>query len=80
MIGWGSLEGRLAPAALLAVGCGNDHRLAVNFAGVTIDGGCGLGTEVAGFRVEVERADDVFTLGTGELHAALDALDAIGFH
>ena len=48
--------------------------------GVSIDHGCGLGAEVADFRVEVQRADAVFTLRAGELHAALDALDSVGFH
>ena len=48
--------------------------------GVIVDHGRGLGAEVAGFRVEVQRADAVFTLRAGELHAALDALNFVGFH
>lgn len=52
----------------------------VGFGGVIVDHGCGLGAEIAGFGVEVQRADAVFTLHAGELHAALDALDSVGFH
>ena len=52
----------------------------VRFGGVSIDYGCGLGAEVAGFRVEVQCADAMGTLRAGELHAALDALDSVGFH
>ena len=52
----------------------------MGLSGVSIDRGCGLGAEVAGFRVEVDRADAVGTLRAGELHAALDALDSVGFH
>jgi hypothetical protein len=70
----------LAPGALLAIGGGNYHGDVVRFGGVIIDRGCGLGAEVAGPRVEIERADAVGTLRAGELHAALDALDSVGFH
>lgn len=52
----------------------------VGLAGVIVDGGCGLGAEVAEFRVEIDGADAVGTLRAGELHAALDALDSVGFH
>ena len=45
-----------------------------------VDGGCGLGAEVAGFGVEIYGADAVGTLSAVELHAALDALDSVGFH
>ena len=48
--------------------------------GVIVDHGRGLGAEVAGFGVEFQRADAVFTLRAGELHAALDALDSVSFH
>ena len=52
----------------------------VGLAGVTIDGGCGLGTQIADLLVEVECADTVSTTSAVELHAALDALDSISFH
>ena len=52
----------------------------VSFCGVSIDRGCGLGAEVARLGVEIQRADTVGTVRAGELHAALDALDSIGFH
>ena len=52
----------------------------VRFGGVVVHGGGGLRAEVSGFGVEVESADAVGTVGAGEFHAALDALDAIGFH
>ena len=71
---------RLAPSALLAIGGWNHHGLVVGFGGVIVDGGGGLGAEVAGFGVEIEGADAVSTVGAGELHAALDALDTVGFH
>jgi len=52
----------------------------VRFGSVIIDHGCSLGAEVARLGVEVQRADAVRTLRAGELHAALDALDSVGFH
>ena len=52
----------------------------VHLRGVSIDCGRGLGAEVAHSCVEVQGADAVPTDGAGELHAALDALDSIGFH
>ena len=52
----------------------------MRFCCVVVDCGRGLGAEVAALRVEVQGADAVCTLGAGELHAALDALDFIGFH
>lgn len=70
----------LAPAALLTIRGGNYQGFVVRFRGVSIDCGCGLGAEVAGLGVEVQRADTVGTVRAGELHAALDALDSIGFH
>jgi hypothetical protein len=48
--------------------------------GVATDGGGGLGAEVAGFGIKIERADAVFTLRAGEPYAALDTLDPVGFH
>ena len=52
----------------------------MRFCCVVIDRGRGLGAEIAALRVEVQRANAVCTLRAGELHAALDALDSIGFH
>lgn len=52
----------------------------MGIAGVLVDGGCGLGAEVACLWIEIECADAVGAMRTGELHAALDALDAVGFH
>lgn len=48
--------------------------------GVGVDGGGGLGAQVPGFSVEIQSADAVGTLLARELHAVLDAFDAIGFH
>src|SRR6266446_10039679 len=70
----------LAPGALLTVGRGNYRGCGVRFAGVIVDCGRGLSAEVATLGVEVQRADAVCALRAGELHAALDALDSIGFH
>lgn len=70
----------LAPGALLTIRRGNHQWFVVRFAGVMVDRGCGLGAEVAGFCVEIERAHAVGTVRAGELHAALDALDSIGLH
>ena len=71
---------RLVPGALLAIGGGHYHGDVVGFGGVIVDHGGGLGAEVAGFRVEIQRADAVLTLRAGELHTALDPLDSVGFH
>ena len=49
----------------------------VDAGGVAIDGGGGLGAEVAVAGVEVESADVVGAAGAGELHAALDASDGV---
>ena len=49
----------------------------VDAGGVAIDGGGGLGTEVAVAEVEVEGADVVGAAGAGELHASLDAGDGV---
>ena len=76
----GDVYSSLAPGALLAFGCGYHHRLVVSLARVTINRGCGLGTEVASFLVEVEGANAVSTARAVELHATFDALDSIGFH
>ena len=52
----------------------------MRFGGVIVDGGGGLGAEVAGFRVEIERADAVGAVIADEFDAVLDALGAIGLH
>ena len=49
----------------------------VDGGGVAIDGGGGLGAEVAVVEVEVEGADVVGAAGAGELHASLDAGDGV---
>jgi len=52
----------------------------VGFAGVIIDRGGGLRAKVTRLGVEVQSADAVGTVRARELHAALDALDSVGFH
>lgn len=52
----------------------------VSFASVLVDCGGGLGAEVPDLGIEVESADAVRTMRTGELHATLDPLNFIGFH
>ena len=49
----------------------------VDAGGVAVDGGGGLGAEVAVAEVEVEGADVVGAVGAGELHASLDAGDGV---
>ena len=49
----------------------------VDAGGVAVDGGGGLGAEVAVAGVEVEGADVVGAVGAGELHASLDAGDGV---
>jgi hypothetical protein len=66
-----------APDALLGVEGGKHYRLVVDAGGVAIDGGGGLGAEVAVAGVEVESADVVGTVGAGKLHASLDAGDGV---
>ena len=70
----------LAPAALLTIRGRNYHGFAVGLGCVGVDRGCGLGAEVSDLRVEIERANAVGTMHTGELHAALNPLDFVGFH
>ena len=66
---------------LLGVEGGEHYGLVVDFGGVLVDSGGGLGAEVAVARVEVERGDVVGTVGAGELHAAFDASDGVeAFH
>ena len=69
-----------APDVLPGVEGREHHRLVVNAGGVLVDGGSGLGAEVAVAGIEVECADIVGAVGAGELHTALDALESIGFH
>ena len=57
---------------------GREHYgLVVDAGGVPVDGGGGLGTEVAVAGVEVEGADMVSAVGASELHASLDAGDGV---
>ena len=66
-----------APEALLGVEGGEHYGLVVDAGGVAVDGGGGLGAEVAVAEVEVEGADMVGAVGAGELHASLDARDGV---
>ena len=49
----------------------------VDFGGVLVDRGCGLGAEIAVAGVEVESADVVGAVSAGKLHASLDAGDGV---
>jgi len=70
-----------APDVLLGVEGGEHYGFMVHAGGVVVDGGGGLGAEVAVARIEVERADVVGAMSAGELHAALDASDGVeAFH
>ena len=70
-----------APDQLLGVQRREHYGLVVDAGGVAIDGGGGLGAEVAVAGVEVEGADVVGAVGAGELHASLDACDGVvSFH
>ena len=62
---------------LLGVKRGEHYGLVVDIGGVLVDGGGGLGAEVAIAGVEIEGADVVGAVGAGELHAALDASDGV---
>jgi hypothetical protein len=62
---------------LLVVEGGKHYWLVVDGGGVEVDGGGGLGAEVAVVEVEVEGADVVGAAGAGELHASLDASDGV---
>jgi len=66
-----------APDALLGVERGEHDGFVVDAGGVAVDGGRGLGAEVAVAGVEVEGADVVCAVGAGELHASLDAGDGV---
>lgn len=69
-----------APGALMTIGRRNHHGFMVRVGGMLIDGSRGLGAEVAGLGVEIQRADAVFAARAGEPHSTLDALHAVGFH
>ena len=71
---------KLAPAALLAVGRRDHHGRLVRRGGVRIDCGSGLGAEIPNFGVKLQSCDAMGALLARELHAALNALDSIGFH
>jgi hypothetical protein len=77
MSGWTM---KLAPAALLAIGRRDYHRRLVRRSGVGIDCGGGLGAEISNFGVKLQSCDAMGALLARELHAALNALDSIGFH
>jgi hypothetical protein len=66
-----------APDGLPGVEGREHYRLVVNAGGVLVDGGSGLGAEVAVARVEVECTDVVGAVGAGEPHAAFDASDSV---
>ena len=73
----GGLRESAAPDALLVIEGGEHYGLVVDFGGMQVDFGGGLGAEVAVARVEVEGADVVGAVSAGELHASLDASDSI---
>ncbi len=73
-------RGLRAPDALLGIEGGIHQRLLVFLGGVLVDGGCGLGTEVAVPGVVFQRAHAVLAAGAGESHAAFDAIDGVVFH
>ena len=65
----------------LSVEGGEHYRLMVDFGGVLVDGGGGLGAEVAVAGIKIESTDVVRAMGTGKLHTALDASDGVeAFH
>ncbi len=66
-----------APDLLPGVEGREHYRLVVNACGVPVDGGSGLGAEIAVAGIEVECADIVGAVGASELHAALDASDGV---
>ena len=70
----------VAPGAQFYTLGGDGWGFVVRFCGVLVDGGGGLGAEVAVAGVEIERGDAVVTVRAGELYAVLDALGAVGFH
>jgi len=69
-----------APDALLGIERGIHQRLLVFAGGMAVDGGRGLGAEVAVPGVVLQRAHAVFAASAGESHAAFDAIDGVVFH
>ena len=59
---------------------GDDHGLVVDPGGVLIEGGGGLGAEVAVLEVEVEGADAVRASNAREVHVPLDPLNGVVSH
>ena len=76
---WAQRELR-APDSLLGIERGIHQRLLVFLGGVLVDGGRGLGAEVAVPGVVLQGAHAVFAAGAGESHAAFDAIDGVVFH
>ena len=76
---WAQPELR-APDSLLGIERGIHQRLLVFLGGVLVDGGRGLGAEVAVPGVVLQGAHAVFAAGAGESHAAFDAIDGVMFH
>ena len=74
------MEVVLAPTALLSVRGGDYHWFVVGSSGVIVKCSGGLGTKVAGVRIEIRSADSMCTVSARELHSALDALNSVGFH
>ena len=62
---------------LLGVEGGEHHGLVMDGGGMLVNGGGGLGAEVAVAGIEVEGADMVGTMGAGKLHATFDASDGV---
>lgn len=69
-----------APDALLHVQGRHGDGLVVDFGGVLVEVGGGLGAQVAVAGVEVERGDGVRAVGAGKLHASGDAFGGVVFH
>ena len=66
---------------MLGVEGGEHYGFVVDAGGVAVDGGGGLGAEVAVAGVEVEGADVVSAVGAGELHASFNARHGVeAFH
>jgi hypothetical protein len=69
-----------APDALLHVERRDGHRFVVDFGGVLIERGGGLGTEVAVAGVKVQCGNTVVAMSAGELHASGDAFGGVVSH
>lgn len=55
-------------------------RFVVDLGGVLIEGGGGLGAEVAVARIELECGDAIGAVGAGELHSSGDAFGGVISH